>query len=239
MNIKIRNQSFRKASTFDPFIAARGEATERLVISAARTLDSSKYRNLTEYCKALAMIVTQLRAAEAHAPMSPFHSAKPRNFSHVTLLRNERYREIVEQVFSVSRPNVKDTEAEDDLDVLRAQNAGLAAQITLLKAKIISMDSVQDELGSRVLNGDYEEGGAIIDGLNQRIFVMLKIYRALRLNLGKAVRYIEVATNGNEAGLIGVRGQIATLSELDQMRLAEEALPPDMRKQLSGMFLEV
>ncbi|RMM83442.1 hypothetical protein ALQ71_03987 [Pseudomonas coronafaciens pv. striafaciens] len=228
----------RKASTFDRFIAARGEATERLVINAARTVDASKYANLTEYCKDLAKIITQLRAAEAQSPASPFHTSKCRNFSHVTLLRNESYRKIIEQVFNVSRSNTMvEQAAEENLDLLKVQNAGLAAQISLLRAKIISMDSDQDGGGLRGLSGEYEEGGAVINELNHRIFVMLKVYRALRLNMGKAVRYLEVPSNGNEAGLVGVRGQVATLAELDQMRLAEESLPADLRKQLNVMLL--
>ena len=230
---------YRSATTFDPFIAARGRATERLVLNAARTVDASKYSNLTEYCKMLALIITQLREAESQNPVSPFHSAKRRNFSHVTLLRNEVYREIVEKVFNVSRSLVvAEQPADEDIDFLKIQNAGLAAQIKLLKAKIVSMDSRLDDDASHELNGEYEEGGAIIDELKQQMFVLLKVYQALRVNIGKAVRYVEVPTDGNEAGLFGVRGQIATLDELDQMRLAEESLPSDMRKQLQGMLLQ-
>ncbi|WP_265535332.1 hypothetical protein [Pseudomonas saponiphila] len=237
--MKTQKLRSRKASTFDPFIAARGEATERLVINAARIVDASKYRNLTEYCKTLAMIITQLREAEAQNSASPFHSAKPRSFSHVTLLRNESYREVVERIFNVSRSNtVVGRPADEELDVLKAQNAGLAAQVVLLKAKIVSMDSNQDDEGSRFLSGEYQEGAAIIEKLNQRIFLSLKIYRALRLNVGKAIRYVEASNSDSEAGLMGVRGQVASLAELDEIRLAEEELPPDMRKQLNGMLIE-
>ena len=83
--------------------------------------------------------------------------------------------------------------------------------------------------------GEYEEGGAIIDELNQRIFVILKVYRAVRYNVGKAIRYAEESTDGNEPGLIGFRGQVATQAELDKMSLAEQSLPADLRKQLKDM----
>ncbi|KWS24840.1 hypothetical protein AL062_00315 [Pseudomonas syringae pv. syringae] len=235
--MKTLKPSGRRATTFDPYIAARGEATERLVINAVRTVDAAKYSNLTEYCKTLAMIVTHLREAEAQSPVSPFHSGKCRNFSHVTLLRNETYRGIVEQVFGASRAaTVVERAAEENIDVLKATNAGLFAQVTLLKAKIASIDSSQESGDPLGLTGEYEEGGEIIDELNRRIFVMLKVFRAVRYNVGKAIRYVEESTDGNEPGLIGVRGQVATQAELDQMSLAEESLPPDLRKQLKEMY---
>ncbi|OQR29680.1 hypothetical protein BWR59_19635 [Pseudomonas sp. Bc-h] len=235
--MKNRKTHDRKSSTFDSFIAARGAATERLVMSAARTVDAYKYRNITEYCKTLAKIIGQLREAEAQSTASPFHSGKCKNFSHVTLLRNESYRQIVEQAFNVSRSNsMTDDVIEEDLEVLKAINAGLVAQVTLLKAKIISLDSCQEDGGSRGGIGEYEEGGAIIDELNQKLFLILKLFQLLRLNTIKAVRIIEVPTDAHEAGLHGVLGLIATSTELDQLELILDSLPTELRKQLNAIL---
>ena len=234
--MKTRNTHDRKSSTFDAFIAARGESTERLVVSAARTVDASKYRNITEYCKTLAKIIGQLREAEAQNNASPFHSGKCKNFSHVTLLRNKAYRQIVEQVFNASRSDsMIDHAIGEDVEVLKAVNAGLVAQVNLLKAKIISIDSYRDDVGSRGLVGEYEEGGAIIDELNQKVFLILKVFKMLRRNTYKAVVLEKVPAAGREAGLRGIFGQIATLTELDQLELIEDSLPPDLRKQLKAI----
>ncbi|WP_219064683.1 hypothetical protein [Pseudomonas sp. UMAB-08] len=124
----------RKPSTFDRYVAERSAHIEKIIEHTLRVVDATKYSNLTDYCRAVANVVSEIRAAKAGDPNSPFYNKAVRAFSYVTLLRNESYRRLVEGVFDHSRVKLEQPEIISEGALLKI--ASLDAQINLLKDRL-------------------------------------------------------------------------------------------------------
>ena len=64
----------RKPSTFDRYVAERSAHIEKNIEHTLRVVDATKYSNLTDYCRAVANVVSEIRAAKAGDPNSPFYN---------------------------------------------------------------------------------------------------------------------------------------------------------------------
>ncbi|GLO03515.1 hypothetical protein [Pseudomonas putida] len=202
----------RKPSTFDGYIAERSAHNVRLIRQAVSALDPLRFGNLTDYCKAISTVVSEIRSAKSYEPTSPFHKKIVRPLSYVTLLRNTEYRAIVEHRYHEDRPTTVLDEKED-IEDLKLRLASLFGQNNLLKEKIHAIDSGKS-VGTRD-DGEYQ---ALLAKANRRIGLLLSVYKNFRDSTRGAIRHItEPSEKHPTTGLWAYSGRLMSQEELDEV----------------------
>ncbi|RZO09444.1 hypothetical protein EKG40_08305 [Pseudomonas moorei] len=217
------NTKLKKQSTFHPYVVSRTAHIEALVGQAISTIDASKYGGITDYCKTLSAIITELRAARAVSPSSPYFNKKVKRFSHVTLLRNETYREMVEKEFNSSRglEGTLEEQPDEDVEELKFQVVSLSAQLNLMKDRVIAIDA-----GRGLTSIDNTEAEKIIAKLNQRVDMLIRVNQDVLNSVNGAFKLVLEPTEKQKvAGMYGPRGLVATLEDLDEMKRASKEHP--------------
>ncbi|WP_274080449.1 hypothetical protein [Pseudomonas kurunegalensis] len=208
----ITNNSIKKPSTFDAYIARRSAHNERLISQAVSAIEASRFGNLTDYCKTVSAVVSEIREAKALDPISPFYRKIVRPLSYVTLLRNPNYRKIVEQRYNETR-ELAIIEEQEDTEDLKLKIASLLGQINLLKEKVHAIDA-----GRSSETVDDSEYQALLEKANSRIGFLLTMHVRLREHAGNAFQH---NTEPNERqpipGLHSYRGLIMSVDELDMI----------------------
>ncbi|MGJ7513036.1 hypothetical protein ACSFE6_01675 [Pseudomonas baetica] len=215
----------KRQSKFGPYIARRSAHIEAMIGLAISTIDASKYGLITDYCRALSAIITELRAAKSASPSSPYFNRKVKPFSHVTLMRNTIYREMVEKPFNSSRMIVeeqKNNEDEDeDVEELKYKVVSLMAQTNLLKERVIALDA-----GRGLTAIDNAEAEKIIDKLNQRIEMLIRVNQDVLDSVNGAFRLVLDPTEKQPvAGMYGPKGLVASLDDLEEIKKAMKEHP--------------
>ena len=218
MNIKLKKQS-----TFDPYISGRSAHVAAIVAQAISAIDASKYGIFTDYCKTLSAIITELRAAKAVSPSSPYFNKKVKPFSYTTLLRNKAYRELVDRAFNGSRDAGEELEEKSDEDVeeLKLQVVSLSAQVNLMKDRIIAIDA-----GRGLTSIDNTEAEKIIAKLNHRVDMLIRVNQDVLSSVNGAFRLVLEPTEKQPVpGMYGPRGFVASLDDLDEIQKAMKEHP--------------
>ncbi|OXR38656.1 hypothetical protein PSJE_00025 [Pseudomonas jessenii] len=211
MNVKSNTHS-----TFDLYLAGRSAHIEAIIGQAMGTIDASKFGHFTDYCITLSAIITELRAAKSVSPSSPYFNKKVKAFSYTTLLRNASYRRIVESQFNNSR-SVVEIEPDEDVEELKLKVVSLMAQTNLLKSRVVELDA-----GRGLTAIDNAEAEKIVEKLNQRIELLIRVNRDVLDSVSGAFRLIlEASEKQPVAGLYGPKGLVATV---DDMREIEKAM---------------
>lgn len=213
----------KKQSSFEPYISGRSAHVEALVGQAISTIDASKYALITDYCKTLSAIITELRAAKAVSPSSPYFNKKVKRFSYITLLRNETYRKMVDKEFSNTREieGALQKQADEDVEELRFQVVSLSAQVNLMKDRIIAIDA-----GRGLTSIDNTEAEKVIARLNQRVEMLIRVNQDILNSVNGAFRLAHEPTEKHQvAGLYGPKGLVATLDDLEEMEKAMKEHP--------------
>lgn len=222
MKAKIEPIKPKKPSKFAPYVAARSAHLEKILEQTSRLVDATKYSNVTDYCKALAIIISEIRAAKAHDPSSPFYNKKTRQFSYVTLLRNEGYRRIVDAVFQHSRETLEQPETISE-DVL-LKITSLKAQVNLLTDRL---SGVKTGIGSNALLDAQAQDN--LAKLQDYLEATLDAYTAIRSKVPDALKLVETPTERHATpGLYAVRGLVAdieTLNKIEEGRKFISTLP--------------
>lgn len=163
----------KKPSTFDGYVAARSAQIEKMLKQALRYVDAQKYGNVTDYCKALAAVISDVREAKAGDPTTPFYNKRVRKFSYITLLRNDDYRGMVDAIFDQSREALEQPEMVSEEALLKISS--LNAQLNLLK----------DTLSS-IKTGD--QSNALVDANAQETIRKLSLYLSTTLTVYSTLR---------------------------------------------------
>lgn len=151
----------KKPSRFDEYVAARSAQIEKMLQQALRYVDAQKYGNVTDYCKALAAVISDVREAKAGDPTTPFYNKRVRKFSYITLLRNDDYRRMVDATFDQSREALEQPEMVSEEALLKISS--LNAQLNLLKDRL-----------SSIKTGD--QSNALVDANAQETIRKLSLY---------------------------------------------------------------
>lgn len=203
------NKSANKPSTFDDYIARRSAHNARLVSQAVSALDGSRFGNLTDYCKSISAVVSEIRTAKSLEPSSPFYKKIVKPLSYVTLLRNATYREIIEDRFNETREVA--VEEQEDVEGLRLQIASLLGQTNLLKEKIHAIDA-----GKTSGTVDDNEHKALLEKANFRIGVLLAVYKNMREGARGVFKSVtEVSEKNPVPGLYAYTGLVMSQQEID------------------------
>lgn len=218
MNIKQKKQS-----TFDRYVTGRSTHVAAIVAQAISAIDASKYGIFTDYCKTLSAIITELRAAKAVSPSSPYFNKEVKPFSYTTLLRNKAYRELVDRAFNGSRVAGGELEQQSDEDVegLKLQVVSLLAQVNLMKDRIIAIDA-----GRGLTTIDNTEAEKIIAKLNHRVDTLIRVNQDVLNSVNGAFRLVLDPTEKQPVpGMYGPRGFVASLDDLDEIQKAMKEHP--------------
>lgn len=203
----------RKPSTFDSYIAERSAQIERIIEHTLRVVDATKYGNLTEYCKALAVVITEIRAAKAGDPSTPFYNKRVRPFSFITLLRNENYRHIVEGMFKLSRGTLEQPEAVSEEAMLKI--ASLQSQVNLLKDRL---SGISTAAGSNAL----DDAGAQenLAKLREYLTITVDVYTKMRMDLKGALK--SVSEPNEKYRICGLYSAYGLIADVDSLQKIEE-----------------
>ena len=214
-------------SRFTAYINRRTEHNEKLLTVALRTLDPQKHDDITSYCKALSLIISELRLAKSSDGGSPYHGRQVRSQSYTTLLRNPSYRKLIEAKF-FQDAHLPTAPMNEDIEYLHLEITRLQAENNLLTNKVLRLDSKSPHQGI-----EYNDSTET-QRLQRQIHVLLKAYKGVRISSRGVVdeRY-EDNLNSNLLGLYGIYGLILTPSELKEIESAQRELPEDLKANLT------
>lgn len=217
----------RKPSTFDKYVAARSAEIEKIVQQALRVVDATKYGTITDYCKALAGVISEVREAKSGDPTTPFFNKKVRSFSYITLLRNESYRNMVDSVFNHGRESLEHPKAVSEEALLRISS--LQAQVNLLKDRL-----------SGIRTGD--NSNALVDANAQDTIkklvaylnTTLTVYSTMRKRFQQVTKVVSSPTEKEKiAGLYSSVGFIAELEALHEIEDGRKFLEELAKSELA------
>ncbi|WP_405124394.1 hypothetical protein [Pseudomonas alloputida] len=215
-------------SRFSGYVARRTLHNEELLEGALRILDPNKFDDLTSYCKALSVIVSELRSAKASKSSSPYYNCKSRPQAYTTLLRNPTYRSVIENRFA-NKGEVVVQSSKDNLEELRWELTRLQAENNLLMNKVAQFDSA-----NFCSHGSVEVDQTVVK-LQRQLMVLLKAYKGVRLSCRGVVdeRYDD-ELNSNAIGLFGIYGLIVDGGELKEINNALKELPAELKSDLES-----
>lgn len=203
----------RKPSTFDQYLAERSAQIEKIIEHTLRVVDAKNYSNLTDYCKALAAIISEIRAAKAGDPSTPFYNKPVRPFSYITLLRNEGYRRLVNAMFEHSRGILEQPEAVSEAALLKI--ASLNAQLNLLKDRL---SGTKTGTGSNALaDADAHEN---ITKLREYLSITLQVYTKLRGDFKDITKIVTTPTDRYK--VCGLHSSYGLVAETEALQKIEE-----------------
>lgn len=207
----IKQCQVRKASTFGVYVAARSAQIEKMLQQALNIVDATKFCNVTEYCKALAAIISEVREAKSGDPTTPFYNKRVRKFSYITLLRNEGYRRLVDMAFNHSRESLEQPEAISEEALLKVSS--LQAQINLLKDRLSGIRT--GDSSNALKDANAQEA---VQKLCTYLSTTLAVYSAMRQSFTQITKIVTSPTERYKTpGLHCSVGLIADLEALQEI----------------------
>jgi len=217
----------RKPSTFDNYVAARSAEIEKIVQQALRVVDATKYGTITDYCKALAGVISEVREAKSGDPTTPFFNKKVRSFSYITLLRNESYRTMVDSVFNHGRDSLEHPTAVSEEALLRISS--LQAQVNLLKDRLSGIRSGDNSNALADANAQ-----DTIKKLATYLSTTLTVYSTMRQRFQQLTKVVTSPTEKEKiAGLYSSIGFIAELEALHEIEDGRKFLEELAKSELA------
>ncbi|WP_342651246.1 hypothetical protein [Pseudomonas sp. REB1044] len=201
----------KKPSTFDEYVAARSAQTEKMLQQAIRVVSARKYSTITDYCKALSGVISEVREAKSGDPTTPFFNKKIRAFSYITLLRNNDYRHLVDTAFNHGRESLDEPEAVSEEILLKISS--LQAQVNLLKDRLSGVKTGVDS--NALLDANAQE---TIQKLASYLTATLGAYSTMRQQLSGFTKVITTPTEKHKiAGLYSGMGMIIDMEALHEI----------------------
>ncbi|WOB57093.1 MULTISPECIES: hypothetical protein [Pseudomonas] len=203
----------QRIDTFGEYRSKHKAARISHIHSALKILSDATYENVTGLAKGVAKIVTEIELRNHLSLPEDERLIDLKPVSHVTLLRNPDYRQILEQNYSrrvcVDAPVAI---SFSDYQALKIRNAGLAGQIAQLKLTIRNLDA-----GDVLESGDSEELKNQISLLGDDLKFLISFIDNMQSEASDiflTVRPGEESTEFNAAGYYGVMSMVATYDEL-------------------------
>ncbi|MDV5097197.1 hypothetical protein RYH74_07825 [Pseudomonas sp. LSJ-87] len=213
MKSETKKISSAKRSTFDKYVAERSAHIELIIEQSLRLVSAKSFSNLTDYCKSLAAVVSEIRAAKAGDPTTPFFNKTVKPFSYVTLLRNKKYRQIVQGMYDHSRQVLEQPQTiSEDASI---KIASLQGQINLLKDRL---SGTKTDGGSNAL-ADAEAHANIVK-LTEYLIETLKVYTEMRSVFSKLLKVHEEPTPQHPIG--GLYSSYGLIADTETLQLIEE-----------------
>lgn len=204
----------KKSGTFDAYRAKQREARIDKIRAALKILSNANYSNVTRLAKDTAKVVTEFERAENDRLPSSERSDNVKDVSHVTLLRNREYRNLLEVALVKSQGvSIVDEPSISDFEALKIRNANLESQNAILKERIRSIDIGRD-------SPHLESDGSIFEhkkNKDEDILFLIKLIDGMQQQLSEALKTVlpgEESSAYQVAGFYGPFGLIATFDEM-------------------------
>ena len=216
----------------DPFCEYRDSnrnARIAHIIHALKTLTNADYKNITRLAKDVAKIVTEFEAKE-FVSVNAGDSDMLKPMSHVTLLKNKKYREVLEQAFDFETDvECSNTVSVAEYEALKYRCAGLESKIALLEQTSRNLDAGVGGLEYRVA----ETANDGVEGDSSDAAFLLDLLDDLKGELHDAIETIlpgEENTYRPQPGLYGPFNMIRNYEELEHLQMIRDRIEDRRRK---------
>lgn len=213
----------KRSQTFDEY--RRKHEAERLqfIIEALKILSNAKFSNVTSFARDVAKLVTEFESSRNNSSHGGAVVVPHKPMSHVTLLRNKAYRDLLERSLNIKQQTPDTTSLSiSDNEALKFEIASLRKKNQWLEQKILAIDSRVSFEGS----GGGEELQASIERLQSDLTLVISIYEGISGQIAGAFKLVpEGKTTPNFAtpGLHGPRGLIAPMEDMHELdRICED-----------------
>lgn len=213
----------KRSQTFDEY--RRKHEAERLkfITEALKILSNAKFSNVTSFAKDVAKLVTEFESSRNASSQGGAVVVPQKPMSHVTLLRNKTYRDLLERFLKIKQQSPDTTNLSiSDNEALKFEIASLRKKNQWLEQKILAIDSGVSFEGS----GGGEALQASIERLQSDLALVISIYEGMCGQIPGAFKLVpEGKTTPNFAtpGFHGPRGLIAPMEDMHELdRICED-----------------
>ncbi len=126
--------------TFDVYRQTQKKLRLDFISSALKILSNAKYSNVTRLARDVAKLVAEFEMKHFLSLPESERAEDLKPISHVTLLRNEDYRKVLEAALAVDADKSSNVSVITDLEASKIRISSLETQNFLLKEKIRNMD---------------------------------------------------------------------------------------------------
>jgi hypothetical protein len=212
--------------TFDAYRQTQKNLRIDFIAKALKILSNANYSNVTRLAKDVAKLVAEFEIKHYLSLAAGERAEEIKPISHVTLLRNQDYRKMLEAALNSDVENASNVSVITDLEASRIRISSLETQNFLLKEKIRNMDLVSSpgsgvsKIGGGLATFDEAEYFADLD-------LMLTLVDGMQ---EQAFGAFKTVLEGSEsegfptAGFYGPHGLIVKISGLRQLSRVREKL---------------
>lgn len=205
----------KRSQTFDEYRRKQEAKRLELISEALKILSNAEYSNVTSFARDVARLVTEfessrktLQGGAVAVPQKPM--------SHVTLLRNKTYRDLLERFLKIRKktPDTTNLSISDD-EALKFELASLRKKNQWLEQKILAIDS-----GASFEGSGGEAFQASIELLQNDLALVISIYEGMCGQIQGAFKLVpegETTPNFATPGLHGPRGLIAAMEDMHEL----------------------
>lgn len=217
-------------SRHDPFRNFRESARKARVNhieNALRLLKDATFKNVTRLAINVANLVTDAEAASRSADAVD-REGKQAPMSHITLLKNTHYREILESYFNFSSGKLVENTVDLELHrALQVKCGSLESQIKLLKQMVVNQDSKEGlEYSLDPIRSPSKGEQALQDA--KYLLDFLDDFRDSFEDMVEVV--LPGEESGRPAGIHGPFNQIRTHEEMEHLQSIRDRIEHGMRE---------
>lgn len=207
----------KRSQTFDEYRRKHEAERLKLITDAIKILSNAKFSNVTSFAKDVAKLVTEFESNRKTSSQDGLVVVSQKPMSHVTLLRNKTYRDLLERFLKIKQENPDTTNLSiSDSEALKFEIASLRKKNQWLEQKILAIDSGVSFEGS----GGGEALQATIERLQSDLALVISIYEGMCGQIPGAFKLVpEGKTTQNFAtpGFHGPRGLIAPMEDMHEL----------------------
>lgn len=211
----------QRKDTFDAYRQAQKKQRIELIAQALKILSNGKYANISRLAKDVSKLVAEFEL-QRHLSLGEGERGEVvKPMSHVTLLRSDDYRPLLEKALAVLPKSPRKTEVSiSELEACKIRIMSLETQNQLLKEKIRTIDLGMTSEANFARLGYCATATVDLRVFYQKLELLLTILDGVQEQVSKAFKTV---LEGDEtdyypkAGLYGPSGIIVELSALHEL----------------------
>lgn len=213
----------KRSQTFNEYRRKHEAKRLQFITEALKILSNAKYSNVTSFAKDVAKLVTEYELSRNTSSQDGTVVVPNKPMSHVTLLRNKAYRDLLERFLKINQkiPDTTNLSISDN-EALKFEIASLRKKNQWLEQKILAIDSGVSFEGS----GGGEVLQASIERLQSDLALVISIYDGMRSQISGALKLVpegETTPRFATPGFHGPRGLIAPMEDMYELdRIIED-----------------
>lgn len=205
----------KRSQTFDEYRRKHEAERLKLISEALKILSNAEYSNVTSFARDVAKLVTEFESSR-NTSQGGAVAVPQKPMSHVTLLRNKTYRDLLERFLKIRKKNPDTTNlCISDDEALKFEIASLRKKNQWLEQKILAIDS-----GASFEGSGGEALQASIELLQNDLALVISIYEGMCGQVPGAFKLVpegETTPNFATPGFHGPRGLIAPMEDMHEL----------------------